>query len=238
MKSNPKTSSATAFDAIADRYDAELQRGLAVSGEGKEYFTENRVNWVAEQLARLGARPRRIMDFGCGTGSATKYLMTLPDAESLVGIDVSEASLDVARHMFGSSRTSFQSVASHRPAGDVDLAFCNGVFHHVPIADRTSSVDHVFRSLRPGGLFAFWENNPLNPGARIVMRRCSFDRDAQTLTAGAAKRLLQAGGFEILGTNFLFIFPRILRFLRWSEPLVSSWPLGAQYLVLCQRPPH
>jgi hypothetical protein len=26
-----------------------------------------------------------------------------------------------------------------------------------------AAVDYVYRSLRPGGLFAFWENNPWNP---------------------------------------------------------------------------
>ena len=38
-------------------------------------------------------------------------------------------------------------------------------------------------ALRPGGLFAFWENNPWNPGTRLVMSRIPFDRDAITLSA-------------------------------------------------------
>jgi hypothetical protein len=110
------------------------------------------------------------------------------------------------------------------------------VFHHIPLDQRPAAVDHVFRSLRPGGLFAFWENNPLNVGTRIVMSRCSFDRDAITLRSGQAKRLLRAGGFEVLRTDFLFIFPRALRFMRWVEPHVSRLPIGAQYMVLCRRP--
>jgi SAM-dependent methyltransferase len=83
--------------------------------------------------------------------------------------------------------------------------------------DRLSGVAVVLRSLRPGGRFAFWENNPWNPGTRYVMARLEFDRDAITLTARQARRLL-------------------LRFLRRYEPRLSRWPLGAQYQVLCEKP--
>ena len=59
-----------------------------------------------------------------------------------------------------------------------DLAFCNGVFHHIPVADREGAVEFVFESLRPGGFFAFWENNAWNPATRYLMSRVPFDRDA------------------------------------------------------------
>ena len=98
------------------------------------------------------------------------------------------------------------------------------------------AIDYVLRSLRPGGLFAFWENNPWNPGTRYVMSRIPFDRDAITLSSPEARHLLRLGGFEILRTDFLFIFPRILDWCRWVEPLCSRLPLGAQYQVLCRKP--
>ena len=41
---------------------------------------------------------------------------------------------------------------------------------------------------------------------------------------------------EVLRTDFLFIFPRVLKWLRWIEPLVSRLPLGGQYLVLGRKP--
>jgi SAM-dependent methyltransferase len=231
-----QTTSGAAFDAIASSYDTELARGLSVSGEGKEFFAEGRVKWVGRRLAGLNFTPRRILDFGCGTGSSAPYLLALPGAEHLVGTDVSEASLEVARRTHGSGRAAFVSLDGHQSPGDFDLAFCNGVFHHIPPDQRAAAVDHVFASLRPGGLFAFWENNPLNPGTRIVMRRCSFDRDAITLRSGQSRALLRAAGFDILRTDFLFIFPRPLRFLRALEPHVCSLPLGAQYMVLCRKP--
>lgn len=78
--------------------------------------------------------------------------------------------------------------------------------------------------------------NAWNPGTRYVMAHCAFDANAIALTAPEAKRFLQAGGFKILRTDFLFIFPRVLKWLRGVEKLVSKLPLGAQYQVLCQKP--
>lgn len=95
----------------------------------------------------------------------------------------------------------------------------------------------LFHSLRPDGLLAFCENNPWNPGARMVMRRCPFDRDALPISPRLARRLLRDAGFSLLRTDFLFVFPRRLRCLRFIEPAVASLPLGAQYLVLCRAPP-
>jgi hypothetical protein len=68
------------------------------------------------------------------------------------------------------------------------------------------------------------------------MHRIPFDRDAIPLTPPEARQLLQAGGFEILRTDFLFLFPRMLKWLRGLEAPLTRWPLGAQYQVLCRKP--
>ena len=91
------------------------------------------------------------------------------------------------------------------------------------------------RALRPGGLFAFWENNPWNPGTRMIMRRIPFDRDAVMVAPAAARRLLIDGGLEVVSTEFRFYFPAPLRRLRPLEPHLRRLPLGAQYLVLARK---
>jgi len=125
---------------------------------------------------------------------------------------------------------------NHQPAADFDLAFCNGVFHHIPLSERADAVNHVLRSLKPGGIFALWENNPWNPGTRYVMSKIPFDRDAITLAPPNARKLLHDGGFEILQTDFQFFFPRPLCWFRGLEPLLAKIPLGAQYQVLARKP--
>jgi SAM-dependent methyltransferase len=223
------------FDRFADRYDEALQRGLAVSGEAKEYYAQGRARWVRHRLAALRHAPGRIVDFGCGTGSGTPYLLDVLGATALLGVDVSTSSLDVARRDHPDPRASFATLDEAAGARDLDTAFCNGVFHHIPVADRAAAVAWVHRALRPGGIFAFWENNPWNPGTRYIMSRVEFDRDAITLSPPESRRLLRAGGFEVLRTDSLFWFPRLLAPLRVLEPLLAGVPLGGQYLVLCRR---
>ncbi|HZI87614.1 MAG TPA: hypothetical protein VFD48_12325, partial [Pyrinomonadaceae bacterium] len=101
---------------------------------------------------------------------------------------------------------------------------------------RDNQVRHIFDSLQSDGFFAFWENNPWNPGTKIVMSRIPFDRDAKTLTPGEARQMLRRGGFEILRTDFLFIFPHFLRWFRPLERYLSRLPFGAQYQILCRKP--
>ena len=60
------------------------------------------------------------------------------------------------------------------PDEAIELAFCNGVFHHIPVDERAAVIDYIYHSLKPGGWFAMWENNPWNPGTRYVMRSMSF----------------------------------------------------------------
>ena len=117
----------------------------------------------------------------------------------------------------------------------MDLAYCNGVFHHIPPAQRAEALALVNRALRVGGSFSFWENSPWSLATRYVMSRCAFDRDAIMLTPPEARCLLRDGGFEILRTDFRFIFPRALRALRKIEDFVHRLPLGTQYQILCRK---
>jgi len=224
----------TDFDRYAATYDATLSDALAVSGESKEYFARGRITYLKECLDRLSRSVTSVLDFGCGIGSGTRLLAEILNTVNVLGLDVSARSIEQARQANPDLR--FVTLAEYVPASEFDLAFCNGVFHHIPPTERLSAVAVVLRSLRPGGRFAFWENNPWNPGTRYVMARLEFDRDAITLTARQACRLLRDGRFNIVQTDFLFVFPRLLRFLRRYEPRLSRWPLGAQYQVLCEKP--
>lgn len=223
------------FDAYAEDYDAALAEGLSVSGEDKDYFAHGRIAWLTKYLESQRIKIGSVLDYSCGTGTATPYFFDVMKAKRLVGVDISPKSIEVARRDHQSERTQFSSFDEYTPSQEIDLAFCNGVFHHIPRADRAASLDYIQRSMKPDALFAFWENNPWNPGTRYVMRRCPFDADAITLTPPEARRMLSAAGFEIVSTNFLFIFPRILAPLRRLEPLAARLPFGAQYQVLCRK---
>ena len=180
--------------------------------------------------------PRSLLDFGCGTGAATPFFFDELGVEQVVGVDVSERSLAMASAQHGSDRARFVSLSDFSPGGEFQLAFCNGVFHHVPPLERAGLMRLLRDSLSPEGLFALWENNPWNPGTRYVMSRVAFDRDAVTLSSREAARMVAAAGLAVLRTDYFFVFPRILKALRFLEPALSKVPLGGQYQVVSRKP--
>jgi SAM-dependent methyltransferase len=227
------------FDQYASDYERALQQGLSVSGESSDYFAVGRVRWLRKRLEAIAGKPlglQSAMDFGCGTGNSVASLLQELQLEHVIGLDTSEQSLVQARSRYPATQTEFVAASGYTPNGSLDMAYCNGVFHHIPVASRLEAVEYIFRSLRPGGWFAFWENNPWNPGTRMVMRRIPFDHDAITLTIPESVRLLRRAGFAIRKTDTCFYFPNSLRFFRPLEPYLAWMPLGAQYLVLAQKP--
>ena len=226
------------FDGYAARYDEELAQGLDVTGENKDYYARGRMAWLAERLAAHAAPfPHTVLDFGCGLGASTPLFFEQLGAQRVVGVDVSTGLLERARRELAHERrVRFATIAEHEAPGSADVAFVNGVFHHIPPADRHEALSYVRRTLRPGGWFAFWENNPWNPGTRWIMRRVSFDANAITITPPEARALLRKAGFAVVETTFLFIFPRALSVLRPLERPLARLPLGGQYLVLCRTP--
>jgi SAM-dependent methyltransferase len=222
------------FDAYAQNYDEALALGLSVTGESKDYYAAGRVAWLAKRLAARKHVVRTVMDFGCGTGSGVPYLFDGLGARLVHGVDVSAASLETARATHTRDGATFAMI-EERIGATFDLAFCNGVFHHIPVAERHAAAAYVHEALLPGGLFALWENNPWNPGTRYIMSRVPFDRDAITMSPPETRRLLRDAGFDIVRTDYLFIFPHLLRALRPLERALASLPLGGQYLVLARK---
>jgi SAM-dependent methyltransferase len=223
------------FDQYAGNYELALSNALAPSGESREYFAEGRVEWLKRCLQRLGVQPRHILDFGCGDGSTTPVLHGLLGAELCTGVDVSPKSLEVARKNFATDKIHYELLVDLQAEPQMDLAYCNGVFHHIAPEERLDACSLIRDTLRPGGYFAFWENNSWNPATRYVVSRCPFDKDAILISPLEARRLLKRAGFDIIRIDFRFIFPHALRGLRRLENLVYRLPLGAQYLILCRK---
>jgi len=223
------------FDEYAAAYEEALSNALAPSGEGREYFAEGRVAWLKRCVAELKQSPKAVLDFGCGDGATTPLLLRALNAEFAVGVDVSAKSLELARKRYATEQICYENAVAFQTLRLVDLAYCNGVFHHILPSQRGEALALVHRALRDGGLFSFWENNPWSLATRYVMSRCAFDRDAILLSSIQARRLLRQSGFEILRTDFRFIFPGALRSFRRIEDFIYRVPLGAQYQVLCRK---
>ena len=216
-------------------YDDDLNRGISLSGESKDFFAQGRLAWLARRLESIGAAaPRTILDYGCGGGDTTALLAQWWPQARVVGVDTSESLIAVASRGPRADRCEFHRLDKVPEGLRFDLAYCNGVFHHVPVAERPAALAWIRSRMAFGGTFALWENNSWNLGARWVMRRIPFDRDAVMLSPADAVRMLKRAGFGTLSLDFAFVFPKFLGWARPLERVLCKLPLGAQYQVLCR----
>ncbi|MGB7415289.1 MAG: class I SAM-dependent methyltransferase [Thermosynechococcaceae cyanobacterium] len=119
-----------------------------------------RWNWLTAYHFCTGQKPAkqniRILDAGCGTGVGTEYLVHLNPAAEVVGIDLSEGALTVARERCqksGATRATFHHLSLfdvEQLPGSFDLINCVGVLHHT--ADPVRGLQSLAKKLAPGGV--------------------------------------------------------------------------------------
>jgi len=223
------------FDKSARHYEALFKPWLTIAGASREYFARSRLNWLRHLLHEQQIVPKRIMDFGCGTGMSLSLLANIFEAEQVIGLDTSEESLAVARESVGSWPVQLAPPAEYLPQQDLDLVFCNGVFHHIPEAEQPTAMNYVYRCLRPGGMLAMWENNPWNPIHAFAMKHSEIDENAIPLSPPRSRELVGLGPFRVIRTDYLFFFPGYFSWLHPLEKWLNKVPLGAQYQILARR---
>lgn len=230
---SPDNAPAPEFDAYTANYNEEINKALNFSGLDIDFFARVKNDYLVDILHERpgGAAKVDLLDVGCGVANAHRQLVGR--VGKLSGIDVSAASIAVARQrnpgiryeVFDGARLPFADRS-------YDAAFAVNVFHHVPVMQRAALVDDIRRALRPGGLFAIFEHNPFNPVTRRVVNTCEFDKDAVLLRRRDSEALLNAAGFGDIKTRYIFAVPAAGRLLRGIDRLFSLLPLGAQYYTV------
>jgi SAM-dependent methyltransferase len=92
----------------------------------------------------------RVADLGCGTGFLATWLAE--HGGDVIAVDHSDGMLTAARERAGAARVAFRrGELDALPLADaeVDAAFCNLVWHHLP--DHERAAREMFRVVRPGG---------------------------------------------------------------------------------------
>src|ERR1700730_7124786 len=230
---NPDDTKTAEFDAYTANYNEEINKALNFSGLDIDFFARVKNDYLIDTRdARLGgAAKAELLDVGCGVANAHKQL--IGRVGKLAGIDVSAASIAVARQRNpGIQYEVFDGVRLPFAEGSLDAAFAINVFHHIPVTQRSALVDDIHRVLRPGGLFTIFEHNPLNTVTRYVVNTCEFDKDAVLLKRRDSEALLSTSGFGNIKTRYIFAVPAAGRVLRGIDRLFSLLPLGAQYYTL------
>jgi 2-polyprenyl-6-hydroxyphenyl methylase / 3-demethylubiquinone-9 3-methyltransferase len=111
--------------------------------------------WVAAEIAaKLGERPWRILDVGCGAGFLSNHLGSL--GHDVTGLDASEDALAVAaRHDLGHTVRYQKGDALKLPFEDAsfDVVCAMDFFEHLENPEH--AIAEAARVLRPSGLFFF-----------------------------------------------------------------------------------
>jgi SAM-dependent methyltransferase len=221
---------------LGSSYDEMLQRGIGLAGETKDYFIEGRIARLRSILDSEVSEINSVVDFACGVGDTSVPLADAFGATEVVGVDVATGAVEEARRRVDDDRVRFALLDDLGDERQFDLCYVNGTYHHIPPDQRLSATRRIHDLLRPGGVFALFDNNPWSIPARLVMRRIPFDRDAVMLRTATARRILRTAGFETkVRVDYLFFFPNALGPLRRVEPALRRVPLGAQYLVVGRR---
>ena len=216
------------FDEYSKSYDQTVNAALAFAGLKVDFFTKVKASYLDALIQSRFDEPSRIsiLDVGCGVGNSLSLLSG--KAARLEGVDVSEACIETARSRPAEATYSvFDGMQLPHAAESFDLAFSICVFHHVAIADRIPLACDIRRVLRPGGMFAIFEHNPLNPLTLRVVNSCKFDKDAILLRSSVAEQLMRDAGFRNVYSRFILTIPAGGPALR-VDRMFSRRPLGAQ----------
>ncbi|MEZ5460904.1 class I SAM-dependent methyltransferase [Dokdonella sp.] len=227
-----------AAESYPETYQDDVNRSIGFSGLGMDMFARGRVVDTLELLrlhSAAGEGQVSCLDIGCGVGVSHPLLK--PHLSRLVGVDVSAEAIEAARGANEGVEYAVQEV-ERLPFDDATFDFCSTtcVMHHVPPDQWPSFVAEAWRVTKPGGLFAVYEHNPINPMTRWAVWRCPFDHDAVLLRARRVLELLQDQGFEIVTRRYLFFLPFDRPWARRFDRLLRWLPLGAQYVVCARKP--
>ncbi|MCC2662105.1 MAG: ubiG 2 [Rhodospirillales bacterium] len=137
---------------IHDWKVAQSEVGSQAFFEEIEEYRFEKLNYLPRLVDFDGYRGKRVLDVGCGVGNDLARFAK--GGAEVVGIDLAETSIDLARRNFRQRGLAgeFQIMNGERmdfPDDSFDLVYCHTVLHFTPHPERM--VQEIHRVLRAGG---------------------------------------------------------------------------------------
>ncbi len=224
------------FDDYVETYRAEIEDSIGFIGQDVDFFIEIKADMLLDIARRYIGPPEKIkaLDIGSGVGLVDRFLKG--SIGQLYGVDVEDGVVQKAK--LNNPEVDYRKYDGERlPFEDnsFDLCFAINVMHHVPPALWENFSREMNRVLRPGGVAAVFEHNPVNPLTRIAVARCEFDRDAVLLTHSKLKSLFRGANLDIAEDKYIVFFPFKAGMFRGIEKGLGWLPLGAQHYVMGKK---
>jgi SAM-dependent methyltransferase len=221
------------FDQYAKEYDELLSDPLRDRfAGGSDFFIRQKCRVVADRLPKTDGRALRVLDAGCGQGTAFKFFER--DVH-VFGTDISQPMLRPAAQRGPVAVQEPLQLPFPDDTFDAAYAFC--IYHHIPDDDHVRHLAELRRVVKPGAEVMVFEHNPYNPVTATIFKRAPIDRGCHMIKPAALRRTFGAAGLQQLAQGFLLFVPEALHPLFGVLESGLSWlPLGGQYFVAGRKP--
>jgi SAM-dependent methyltransferase len=163
-------------------------------------------------------RGRRALDLGCGAGQLAHFLAAA-GAAAVLGVDVSERMLDLARAEWAHPRVTYRLEPMEGlafPDASFDLVVSSLAFHYV--RDYRGLVARIAGWLAPGGVLVFSTEHPI-----FTARRVGEGGDAWVTDAGGARVAWALDRYAAEGRReSRWFVPGVVRYHRTFATLVNG----------------
>lgn len=145
------------------------------------------------QILEIEGQPRRILDLGTGYGALARYMLDRFPSATVLGVDMSDAMMAVARERMQGYGERFQLVVQDMAAGyldavpihPVDAVVSSLAIHHLPREAKAVLFGEIWRRLVPGGWFLNWDYVlPTNPVTQRIFREIRARQNGRPFNPG------------------------------------------------------
>jgi SAM-dependent methyltransferase len=155
-----------------------------------------------------------ILDVGCGRGNSFRLLHDKFLPQRLIGVDIDERSLRLARSQVARDHLQVELLQSdgaalELPDDSVSMLFCHQTFHH--LVRQQEALGEFYRVLQPGGLLLFAESTRAYIYSWIIRLLFRHPMEVQR-SAEEYLAMIRNQGFEFVSENVSFPY------LWWSRP--------------------
>lgn len=127
----------------------ELLRASLPSDHARQTLADQ---YIEREMGRVGGRPWRVLDLGCGSGSSVDFFRARDADVQWIGLDVPDSPEADARARTDARFATFDGEVIPFDDGSFDLVYCKQVLEHV--RHPRPLITDVRRVLAPGGFFA------------------------------------------------------------------------------------